>query len=317
MEQAMMSEEQLSTVTPPGETAGAACTESAPPQAVNYRFLSRKAEQQLRSVLERFAEAMSVSLSATLGVGVTAALEALEQTTRRGFRRSSSSTVLFRLSAAPYYGDAVLALSPGLVTGFLEKLLGGSGDTGSDIARELTVIESSVLDLALQTVAKDLREAWSGYAPIDFRLASQPETGFPSAEDEADEPMIAASVKFDICGAAGLMCVAVPWLAVIAVCRDTAEFGSSTATGESAPRPSVLGMLQNLNLRLEARLQGVTVLAGQLLRLKEGDVLGLGYPVERPVDCLVNGKCKYKARVMSSGSRINLQIDELVVSPGP
>jgi hypothetical protein len=42
-------------------------------------------------------------------VGVTAALEVLEQTTRRGFRRASTSAVLFRLSAAPYYGDAVLA----------------------------------------------------------------------------------------------------------------------------------------------------------------------------------------------------------------
>jgi len=113
------------------------------------------------------------------------------------------------------------------------------------------------------------------------------------------------------------MSVVVPWLAVVAVQREAAESGPSATTAESAPRKSVFEMLQNLNLRLEARLQGVTVLASQLLRLKEGDVLGLGYPVERPVDCLVNGQCKYKGRVMNSGSRISLYIDEPVVNPGP
>ena len=112
------------------------------------------------------------------------------------------------------------------------------------------------------------------------------------------------------------MGLAVPWLAVVAVQRDAVESGGPSAAA-TAPRKSVFEMLQDLSMRLEARLQGVTVLASQLLRLKEGDVLGLGYPVSKPVDCLVNGKCKYRARVMSSGSRISLHIDEPVVSPGP
>lgn len=315
MEQTMVSDEQGSLLTPSSQTAGAERTEVISPPAADDRFLTLSAERQLRSVLEHFAASVSVSLSATLGTNVTATLEALEQTTRRGFRRTSSPAVLFRLSARPDHRKATLAFSPGLVTVFLEKLLGSNGGAGAEIARELTAIESSVLDLALQTITKDLRETWSGYAAIDFRLPDEKETGFPSAEDDADEPVIAASVRFDVDGVGGLMGLAVPWLAVVAVRRETVESGRSAAVVTDSPK-SVFEMLQNLNLTLEARLQGASVLASQLLRLKEGDVLGLGYPVERPVDCLVNGKCKYKARVMSSGSRISLQIEEPVVSPG-
>jgi flagellar motor switch protein FliM len=317
VEQSTVSEERASEVTPFSEPAGADCMQGTLPQVQGFRFLTPAAELQLRSVLERFAASLSVSLTATLGAGVTATLEALEQTTRRGFHRTASPGVLFRLSEHPYHGKAILSFSPGLATLILEKLLGATGGTGTEVTRELTSIESSVLDLALQTITKDLRETWSGYAPIDFRLQDEQAAGFLSAEDDADESVIAAFVRFDVGGGGGLMGLAVPWLAVAAVQREAAESRLSATTAETAPRKCVFEMLQKLNLRLEARLQGVTVLASQLLRLKEGDVLGLGYPVERPVDCLVNGKCKYKARVVSSGSRISLQIDEPVVSPGP
>jgi flagellar motor switch protein FliM len=218
------------------------------------------------------------------------------------------------LSARPYRGKAVLAISPGLVTIALEKLLGANDGGGTQLSRELTAIESNVLDLALQTITRDLRETWAGFAPIDFRVATGQETAIPSADDDVDEPMIAASVRFDLGGGGGLMGVAVPWLAVVAVQREGCESGPSGGAVEAAPLKSVYEMLQNLNLKLEARLQGAAVLASQLLRLKEGDVLGLGYPVDRPVDCLVNGKCKYKARVMNTGSRISLRIDETVVN---
>jgi len=280
------------------------------------RFLAHTAEQQVRWVLERFAASVSVSLSATLGAGVTVTLEALEQTTRRGYGPASSPSFLFGLSTRPYLGKAILALSPALVTRFLERLLGASA-TGPEIARELTAIESSVLDLALQTISGELRGAWSGFAPIDFRPAGEHDTSLAAAEVDGDEPMIAASLRLHVGGTAGLMGVAVPWLAVVAAQQQVSESGTSTASVEMAPRKSVFDMLQNLNLRLEARLQGATVLASQLLRLKEGDVLSLGCPVDRPIDCLVNGNCMYKVRVMSSGSRISLRIDQPVVSPGP
>lgn len=317
MEQATVFEQQGSVVTPSSENAGAEPTECVSRQVGDCGFLAHAAEQQVRSVLERFAASLSVSLSATLGTGVTAALETLEQTTRGGFRPTASSAFVYSLSARPYCGNAMLALSPALVTVLLERLLGASGGAATEIARELTALESSVLDLALQTITKDLRGAWSGFAPIDFRLPGENDNGPVVAHGDADEPVIAAGVRFDVSGDTGLMGVAVPWLAVLAVRREGFEFTSSAATAEAIPRKSVFEMLQNLNLRLEACLQGATVLASQLLRLREGDVLGLGYPVERPVDCLVNGKCKYKVRVMSSGSRISLRIEEPVVSPGP
>jgi flagellar motor switch protein FliM len=317
VEQAAVLEEQGVAGAPSSETFGAERTEAIPLQAADNRFFDDAAEGQVRSALGRFAASLSVSLSATLGAAVTANLEALEQTTRGGFRPASSPGFAFDLSARPYHGNATLALSPGLVAILLEKLLGASGGAAPEIARELTSIESSILNLALETITKELRDAWSGFAPIDFRLAGDNDAGQAAAKGDEDEPVIAASVSFQVGDDKGLMGVAIPRLAVVTAQREGPVSGPSAAAAETEARQNVFEMLQNLSLKLEARLQGATVLASQLLRLKEGDVLGLGYPVERPVDCLVNGKCKYKARVMSSGSRITLRIDEPVVSPGP
>jgi flagellar motor switch protein FliM len=253
-------------------------------------------------------------LSATLGTELSAAVEAIEETAWRGFLENCAQSFSFFLSAKPYRGTARLALSPQLVTLFLDRLLGSGGGTGTEIRRELTAIESSILEMALHPIVSDLKEAWSGLAPLDFRLNRDAVANSSVDEAEADDPLLAISVRIGEGDSTGLLKVAVPWLAVVAARQEGVPLVSADVI-ENAPRKTVLEMIQNLTVKLEARLRGATVQAGQLLALKQGDVLNLGYPVDRPVQCLVNGKCKYTGKLVSSGSRISVRIDALTPNP--
>jgi flagellar motor switch protein FliM len=74
-------------------------------------------------------------------------------------------------------------------------------------------------------------------------------------------------------------------------------------------------MLREGSLALEARLEGPTLTIGDLLRLNEGHLIKFDYPVERPVELLVNGTHKYSAHMVSTGRKRACQVEFVRVAP--
>ena len=56
-------------------------------------------------------------------------------------------------------------------------------------------------------------------------------------------------------------------------------------------------------LALDVRLRGPRLLARDLLRLAEGDVLTFDFPVSRPLDGLLNGKLRFGGRIVETGRK--------------
>jgi flagellar motor switch protein FliM len=48
--------------------------------------------------------------------------------------------------------------------------------------------------------------------------------------------------------------------------------------------------------------------------LDAGDVLAFDYPIGRMVDLVINGKGKYRGRIVSAGNKRAFQIDEIANS---
>ena len=114
-----------------------------------------------------------------------------------------------------------------------------------------------------------------------------------------------------------MMNLAIPSL-IIKMMRSRFEHqGTLRRGGASEPdQARMLRLAGRAQLRLDARLQGPTLMLENLIELEEGDVLPFDYPVERPVDCLVNGKLKYRGRVVRTGTKLGLLIEEYVPAAG-
>jgi len=78
-------------------------------------------------------------------------------------------------------------------------------------------------------------------------------------------------------------------------------------------RGRVLRLIRPAIINLDARLQGPTLGVEALLDLKEGDILAFDYPLDRPLDVMVNGKLKYQGEIVSTGRKRGFQIQQLVV----
>ena len=285
------------------------------PQVYDFRRPDRIAKDQLRAIHllhENFSRSLASSLSAYLRAFVAVNLVSVEQLSFMEFAQGlPSPTSLMALGMKPYEGSALLELNPSLVFPVLEMLLGGTGQSGAKIEREITEIERTILDGLVRIILHDLRAAWQPVAAIDFTVEShetEPQLMQILAPNEA---VVAIGMEIRIGDTAGIMNLGIPSITVKMLRQ---KFDQQWTVRKNRPTEDdhsrVLRLIQPARIHVEAALRGPTVPVSELLAMKEGDVLVFDHPLDRPTDLLVNGVGKYQGEVISSGNKRAFRLDD-------
>ena len=144
-------------------------TDAAP---LDFRHSNRLPNSQLsliRVLHEAFARTLTSSLSLTLRSFVSGNVISVEQSSYGEFSaRLQSPTCIIYLSMLPYEGYTAVEVNHSLVAPILDHVLGGNGKIDSELDRELTDIEKSMLEGFFRIIPHDLSEAWKSIAPISF-----------------------------------------------------------------------------------------------------------------------------------------------------
>jgi flagellar motor switch protein FliM len=281
----------------------------------DFRRPDRIAKDQLRAIHllhDSFARNLASSLSAYLRAYAAVSLVSVEQLSFAEFSRClPSPTCLVSLGLKPYEGSAVLELNPSLVFPIIEVLLGGDGKASAHISREITEIEQVVLDGLHRIILHDLEQAWRGVTEIDFTIEAretEPQLLQVMAPNEA---VVAIGLEVRIGENAGRINIGMPSI-VIKMLRQKFDRQWSARRTESTTEEQqrILDLVKPAFLHLDARLEGPTLLVEDLMRLENGDVLVLDYPVEKKVTFRVNGKPKFSGRLASTGRKRAFVIEE-------
>jgi len=285
-------------------------------QTYDFRRPDRIAKDQLRaihSLHENFARTLASSLSAYLRAYVAVNLVSVEQLSFMEFSQClPSPSCLVSLGLRPYEGNAVLELNPGLVFPIIEMLLGGGSRSGLKINREITEIEQSVLDGMFRITLQDLKAAWHSVTPLEFTIEAhetEPQLLRILAPNEA---VVAVSMEVRIGDNSGMMNIGIPSI-VVKMLRNKFDQQWSIRKSESTEKEQakVLHLISTAQMQLDGRLDGPTMRVEDLMDIKEDDVLTFDYPVGRLVDLTVNGKPKYRGRVVTTGRKRAFEIEEL------
>jgi len=286
--------------------------------AVTYDFRrpDRIAKDQLRAIHllhENFARSVASSLSAYLRAYVAVNLVSVEQLSFMEFSQClPSPTCLVCLGLEPFEGNAVLELNPALVFPIIEMLLGGTARAPLKITREITEIEQTVMDGILRIILQDLRAAWHVVTPLGFTIEAhetEPQLLRILAPNEA---VVAVSMEVRIGDNAGLMNIGIPSI-VVKMLRNKFDQQWSLRKSQSSENDQsrILRLVRSSEMHLDGRLIGPTLTLDDLLALSEDDVLAFDYPVGRLIDLVLNGKMKYRGRVVSTGNKRAFQIEEI------
>jgi flagellar motor switch protein FliM len=285
--------------------------EEAVTKAITYDFRrpDRIAKDQLRAIHllhDNFARNLASSLSAYLRAYVMVNLVSVEQLSFAEFSQClPSPTCLVSLAMKPYETNAVLEINSSLVFPILEMLLGGTGKASSNIKREITDIEQIVLDGLYRIILNDLRQAWHGVTAIEFTIEAretEPQLLQIMAPNEA---VVAIGLEVRIADNSGMLNIGMPSINIKMLRQKFDQQWSvrrTEATAEEQAR--ILRLLKPSKSRIDVRLQGPTLKVADMMSIEPGDVLKLDYPVEKPLDFLVNGKLKYTGHPAATAHRL-------------
>jgi flagellar motor switch protein FliM len=106
--------------------------------------------------------------------------------------------------------------------------------------------------------------------------------------------------------------VAVPVLAVRLAALQNEQRAAAEVAGETAVRNALLEAMGGATLEVEAFLGGSAIRLGDLAAMQPGQILVLTQPAGSQLDCVVNGKTKFRGEWIALGDGHGLQVDSVV-----
>jgi flagellar motor switch protein FliM len=203
----------------------------------------------------------------------------------------------------------LLDFPSGLLIRVLDILLASPPDTSANLRGSVTEIELHILREFFDIVIRSLQGAWDSVYPVEFKLLC---TGIDEIRQTAmagsDEVTLATGADLSIGDAHASFEIAMPgYLARLAEVqsRDQASHQSPAAPVQE----NLLAALARASVHVEAVLQGASVRMGDLVAMRQGQILLLGTPPGSAFDCLVNGKAQFKGEMVATGTHQGFQIE--------
>ena len=289
-------------------------------QVYDFRRPDRIAKDQLRAIHllhENFARSLASSLSGYLRAYVAVNLVSVEQLAFMEFTQGlASPTCLVALGMKPFDGNAAMEISPSMAFPVLEMLLGGTGQGSAGMDREITEIEQHILEGLIRIILQDLQTAWAAVAEINFSIENHETEPALLQILAPNEAVVAVSVEVRIGETAGILNFGIPSIIVKMLRQKFDQQWSVRKTlATEEDHQKMLRLIRPATVRMDTRLHGPKLRVDTLLDLKEGDVLAFDFPVEKPLDVMVNGKLKYQAEIVDSHNKRAIQVVAPVLEP--
>jgi flagellar motor switch protein FliM len=314
----VLSQEEIDAVF---KGTGVDTTKEASPDvaAFDLSHLDRIPKSQLRSihlVHENFVRNLGSSLSAYLRSYVGMNLVSLEQISYSEFLDGLSfPTCMAYISMTPYEGTAVMEMNMNLMFTLIELLMGSKGRAAMAVQRKITDIEKAIMQTLMRVILRDLRDAWSSVAAIDFAvqsLSSEPQLMHVLAPAEA---VIVIAVDVRVGASSGLMNLAIPSIFIKRLRHKFEQLQTvRKASVNDADQIRISNIIQDVTLRFEALLDGGTISARTLLDLEPGQVVIFDHPVERPLKANLNEREKWTGTVAANRNKLVFKTAEPIVA---
>jgi flagellar motor switch protein FliM len=281
----------------------------------DFKRPDKFSKEQIRTVSimhETFARLASTSLSAQLRSLVHVHVASVDQLTYEEFIRSiPSPTTLAVINMDPLKGSAILEIDPALTFSVIDRLFGGTGG-GIKINRELTEIETAVLDGIVVRLLGNMKEAWSQVVELRAGL-SQIETNPQFAQIvPPTEMVILVTMETKIEDVEGMMNFCIPYLTIEPIISKlSAQYWySSVRRGFTTENLAILReKLSHVFVDLVVEVGSVELSTREILSLSLGDLIRL--PQTKQEDSMIiriGNRNKFECRPGLMGRNVSVQV---------
>jgi flagellar motor switch protein FliM len=271
----------------------------------DFRRLDRIPKSQVGAIHflhEAFVRSLSSSLTGYLRSFVSGSLISVEQLPYSDFAEAlPTPTCLVYLSMDPYDGHALIEVNPSLISPILDRVLGGNGKIETELNREMTEVEKTLLEGFFHIVTHDLRETWKPVVGVSFATSPIETSPQLSGRFVPTEAVVAIAMELRVGDSVGLVNLAIPSITLKTMGQKFEQQWTSHRTENPATELAIRRKLEReLQVTVDCDYPHATIGMKDLLNLSVGDVITLGPSFDETVDILVNGTLKLRGTLAVS-----------------
>lgn len=179
----------------------------------------------------------------------------------------------------PLRGTALCVIDPKLVFVTVDNFFGGSGRHAKIEGREFSPTEGRVIQIILKQAFSDLKEAWAPVMPVEFEFLNMEVNPQFANIVSPTEVVVVSSFHVELDGGGGTFYVVMPY-SMLEPIREILDAGVQSDKSERDERwiVSLREEVKSADVTLSCTLANTTLRLGELLNLKEGDIIPINYP---------------------------------------
>jgi flagellar motor switch protein FliM len=278
-------------------------------------FLSAVELRKLRVEHDEFVLALGARLSNYLRLEVGLQLSKINTVTFQEFADTlSNPTHVTLFKVEPLSGVCVLEVNPRLGLTIVDRLMGGAGHS-SDVDRDLSEIEVALLDQATQIIIGEWCNHWTSSEELRPVILGHENNGRFVQTSSPATITLSISLEAKIGDCQEKMQIGFPCMTLEPLIRRLSMKVDSVAKeAEAAPMgpPRWRSQFDSVNVPVKAYFPDMKIPAGDLAKMKVGDVLTWDPDVVNQIKLNVASLPKFSGRLGRSGPNWAVEINEII-----
>ena len=262
----------------------------------------------VRLANETLARELTISLSAFLRTSVVAAHSSAAEISFGEFPIADSRACFGLALVRPDDRKVILVVEYSVLLPLVGIALGAKAGSFGAVDRKPTEIELQVVGLLCRMILSDAYRCWATLMKAPLETVSLEFEPAPSRILPATDPVFAARFDLTVGDQAGQLTFLVPpdlFATVVAEEEPVPAEKPETSVSVEATLELLLGS----QVAMQVWLDGSEMRLGDLLELREGQIVRLDHPVERMVVCTLNGVSGFSGQIVSTGQRRAFQVE--------
>ena len=223
-------------------------------------------------------------------------------------------TSLNLVKMRPLRGTALYIMDAKLVFKLVDNFFGGEGRHAKIEGREFTPTETRIVQMVLDQVFQDMKEAWSAVYKVDFEYLSSEVNPSMANIVSPSEVVIVSTFQIELDGGGGELDIAIPYSMVEPI-RELLDAGVQSDVDEvderwvNALQEDVKEVQVPVNVTVAER----EISLGEVARFQEGDII----PIDMPENATLtaNGIPIYKGHLGTRDGNLALRVNGRIKRP--
>ncbi len=304
-----------------GDVSSASSAERKEVAVYDFKRPERVSKDQMRALEgmhEAFARNFGASLSAFLRTIVEVKIADTEQLTYSEFIHSLPNPTCINVFAVPPWdGSICLEMSPLIIYPVIDRLLGGANVDSFIPQRPLTSIELRLVERIIERALTLLKDAWSSLGVSGFELTQSESNPHLVQIVAPNEVVVVITFEIKLTGKSGTMGLCIPFTTIEHVMEKLAtQSWLSYRKREGGPDQTqqLVRNLKSASVGLRAFLTETNISLGQLMSMREGDILQTEKSANSELIVQIEGKNKFAGRLGQFRGNRSIRVTRLAES---